>query len=382
MNQRFTVDGSDELERHLSQVCGSVREQVQRGIPESKLQGLMLGGGYGRGEGGVLRSPEGDLPYNDMEFYVCMRGLPWINERRYGRVLEEVGEQLSGKAGLHVEFKIISLESLRKGRISMFSYDLIMGHRWLIGNDSLLAGCEHHKQAKAIPMSEAARLMMNRCSGLLFSKARLETDPFDLERADFVGRNLAKAELGFGDAVLAAFGEYHWSCRRRHQTLEKLSVNEELSWLGDVQRRHLAGVEFKLHPKQRRDLRTVFLEEHARLSDLGLKVWLWLESKRLGHCFASARDYALSRIDKCPETSRVKNRLVNIKTFGARAGAGARASRYPRERLLNSLALLLWEREAITDTELKEKLQEELGTGVNSFSEWVMAYEGLWRKFN
>src|SRR2546430_11696875 len=57
---------------------------------------------------------------------------------------------------------------LRRSGRGMFYYDLVLGHKWIIGEDKLLAGCEHHRQADLIPRWEATRLLMNRCSGLLF----------------------------------------------------------------------------------------------------------------------------------------------------------------------------------------------------------------------
>src|SRR5437660_1366005 len=84
---------------------------------------LLLGGGYGRGEGGVWRTPDGDRPYNDLEFYVCLRGSRHWNEQYYQRPIEILGEILTPQTGVHVEFKIISLAELARQRVSMFSYD-------------------------------------------------------------------------------------------------------------------------------------------------------------------------------------------------------------------------------------------------------------------
>src|SRR6266571_2140097 len=79
---RFTVDGSVELERQLARICKSVLAGVQSVVPGEKLEAILLGGGYGRGEGGVLKTESDDRPYNDLEFYVCLRGNVWLNEQR------------------------------------------------------------------------------------------------------------------------------------------------------------------------------------------------------------------------------------------------------------------------------------------------------------
>jgi len=73
---------------------------------------VLLGGGYGRGEGGVLRGPAGDRPYNDLEFDVAIKGNRHLNAFRYHRRLEVLGEILSHLADVEVEFKITSLARL------------------------------------------------------------------------------------------------------------------------------------------------------------------------------------------------------------------------------------------------------------------------------
>jgi hypothetical protein len=134
----------------------------------------------------------------------------------------------------------------------MFSYDLVMGHRWLLGDDRLLARCGHHRDAERIPLVEATRLLMNRCSGLLFAAERLERDEFTAADADFVRRNIAKAELALGDAILVTRREYHWSVRERHRRLASLAAHNAMPWLADVQQRHATGTASSCTPNAAR----------------------------------------------------------------------------------------------------------------------------------
>src|SRR5688572_7629618 len=71
---RFTIDGSPALEQHLALTCAKIAAGIRGLIPPGRLEAVLLGGGYGRGEGGVLQTPMGARPYNDLEFYVCLRG--------------------------------------------------------------------------------------------------------------------------------------------------------------------------------------------------------------------------------------------------------------------------------------------------------------------
>ena len=380
--RRFTLNGDGPLERHLTSVCSRIRDEICALIPATRIDGLLLGGGYGRGEGGVLRTGAGDQPYNDLEFYVFVCGNAILAERRYRAALHELGQRLSPAAGLEVEFKILTFEKLRRAAPSMFYYDLVAGHRWLIGDDSLLAGCDHHRDPSRIPLHEATRLLMNRCSGLLFSAERLSRMGFGPEESDFVGRNLAKVQLALGDVLLAAAGQYHWSCQERHKRLLALQPGSNEPWRDAVYGHHSAGVSFKLYPVRSTDSRESLSGQHTQLSALARQLWLLIESRRLATNFTSPREYALSACHKCPETSPLRNRLVNAQAFGPAAALEARGAHYPRERLLHALCLLLWEHNALADPSLLQRVQRELNTRAEDSVALVAAYEALWHRFN
>src|SRR5688572_17246425 len=109
MNGRFTMDGSDQLEQQLSSLCEKVRSRVLRIIPLRALQAIVLGGGYGRGEGGVWANADGDRPYNDLEFYLLLSSPGLLSARRYRPAVAHLAEELSHQAGIEVDLKVLGL---------------------------------------------------------------------------------------------------------------------------------------------------------------------------------------------------------------------------------------------------------------------------------
>ena len=388
MNMRFTIDGSDTLEQRLDLLCRAVGEAVSRIVPASKLEGVVLGGGYGRGEGGVLKTDTGDKPYNDLEFYIFLRGNRLLNGQRFQRTLNELAEQLSLEAGIHIEFKCDSIQRLRRSPISMFTYDLIAGHHTIIGGPDIFQDCSHHQNANAIPLSEATRLLFNRCTGLLLVREKLsgagssfgpqQLSPKD---ADFIGRNLAKARLALGDAVLAVHGKYHWSCRERNRRLIQLSLSEPPPNFAEIKKHHDPGVAFKLYPRPSSGHLDEFEALHLELSRLSSDLWFWLESIRLQEPLFTPRDYSLFPSNKCPETRAWRNYLLSLKTFGLKAFIDALAWRYPRERLFNALPLLLWEPEPSAQPAVRLLLQKQLCTAATDWAGWVAAYKNIWPSY-
>lgn len=376
---RFTVDGDAALEAHLANVCTAMAAEVEA-IFGSEVEGLLLGGGYGRGEGGVLRTPAGDRPYNDLESYIFVRGSTLLADRRHHAALHAAAERLTALAGIEVEFKLVNRRKLRGGT-TMFFYDLACGHRRLLGSADLLADCAHQQDASAIPLDEVTRLLLNRCTGLLLAGDRLRAEPVTSAETDFAQRNLAKAELALGDVVLAAHGEYHFSCRTRHERLERFAA-QGVPGLAEIVQMHGNGVAFKLHPHAASATEAGAIRERwEKILPTACDLWFWLEERRLGASFGSVRAYALSPLNKCPETHGLRNRLVNAKAFGPRAGFAPSGRGHPRERLLSTLPILLWEPALLNDDEVRAFVASRLLSPGSSLPDAIRAYERLWLRF-
>jgi hypothetical protein len=370
MTQRFTTDGGADLEKRLEQWCDGFTDGVRGIVPETILEAVVLGGGYGRGEGGVLRMENAEHAYNDLEFYIFVRGPLLLRERKYRGRLAELAHHWTEKTGIEFESKTLTFAKIQRAPVSMFYYDLVVGHRWLFGEAEEFANCEHHHAAHRIPLVEATRLLMNRASGLLFAKTLHATD------SDFIRRNISKAQLAMGDVVLTASGRYHASCRERHRRLEKLEG--DMPWLAEVLRHHAMGVAFKLHPYASTERPEALEAELAEVTQLAGKVFLWLEEKRLGVPFRSHREYAFHPVAKHPDTRKMRNALINFRTFGAKGIA----TRYPRERLLEALALLLWTPDALANADALAKLQKDLASAETTAEGLAQDYRKLWSRFN
>lgn len=374
---RFTRDGSDALESLIQETCEEIGRDVSSIVPAEKLQALLLGGGYGRGEGGVLATPDRDAPYNDLEFFLLISGHPRINERRYGAAIHSLEQRMTKKLGIDVEFKILSLEKLRSSPTTMFYYDLVCGHRVIVGPDNVLVNCSHHADSARIPAHEATRLLMNRCSGLLYAAERLARKELAREDLDFTARNIAKAQLALGDAILTTLGKYHWSCIERNQLLS--SVKESSLPMAHLLAFHKDGVSFKLRPCPGTATRAELQSLHESVTKAAWAVWSWQENKRLGIPLVSPIKYGKTK-NKCPEASAWKNPLIRFRVFGMKGLLSPLAFRYPREGLLNTLSLLLWAPDLVAAN--YGWLSQQLVSPITNQQEAITAYEKLWHRFN
>ena len=379
---RYTIDGSVALETRLESFGQQVVSLIQSHIPKSKLAGILLGGGYGRGEGGVLKTSAGDMPYNDLEYYVFLKSGGFLLRRRFQSMLEPLARHLSDTFGIDVEFKVMTLSQFYCAPTSLFYYDLFWGHKHVFGPSNLLVAGRHHATSARIPLSEGARLLMNRCSGLLFAMERLACPNFSVSDSDFVFRNIRKAELCLGDVFLIQHRGYHWSCLERQKRLNAFSCSEP--WFCDLVDHFNKGIDFKLSPIEPNYSVVVLTEMLKVVSSLCLVIWLWSENRRLASDlppFIDPIDYALSIVDKCPDTFALRNVVVNAVAFRC-CPPYLDYLWYPRGRLFATLPILLWASDLYGSDRINKHICSQLRCNGNTKSDFVSAYYALWHCFS
>ena len=127
--------------------------------------------------------------------------------------------------------------------------ELKRGYHHVCGED-LLEKYLPEKPAEELPFSEACRLLVNRGMGLLFAGEKISANSND---TDFILRNLYKAILGAGDAMLIADGKYRWKLAERLDMIEKSDLPETYKTL------YREAVGFKRNPhRQKKENMTHF----------------------------------------------------------------------------------------------------------------------------
>ena len=186
-----------------------------RGCALPGFAGLVLGGGYGRGEGGATAAHR---LYNDLDLFVFLDA-PEAAFPSFAQRLAPVAAAFTARLGVDVDFTLRTAARLRRDGRRLMVQELLRGHVALDPADFDLAAWSgvRPRAAADLPAGEAARLIMNRGMGLEFARRHLAANG---GRADaFVLRNLNKAVLGAGDARLIAEGRYAWRLDAREAAL-------------------------------------------------------------------------------------------------------------------------------------------------------------------
>jgi hypothetical protein len=279
-HKNFTASGDKEAEMLLGRVLSEIGETLSgTGLC------VVLGGSYGRGDGGVRVDKENGILYNDLDFFV------FGNKKSSGagKLLHDVAVKYEKELKVDVDFSaVMSVRGIKNNAPRLMMQELRRGYRLVCGEDLL----EKHLPEfppEQIPFSEACRLLLNRGMGLLLAGEKIYGNSGE---SDFILRNINKAILGCCDALLIARKNYKWQIDERVKSVAVLDLPESF-------KEYYAGaVGFKKSPSREmpcdvekiwRDVRDMFrrciteicgencgeLASHCRNSgEISLKNWM------------------------------------------------------------------------------------------------------------
>ena len=263
---RFVAGDAPELDRALADALAAIGSEIDAmRIPS--LAGVVLGGGYGRGEGGLreykdesVKCKVEGMPVaecrlsNDLDFFaITKEGATDADAASVAKALEPLSRRWSERLGIDVDFMGRTPWRLRHDQERLMVQELVHGYVDVAGEkgEVLFAGIER-REPSDLPWMEAARLLMNRGMGLLFAKCKIENGKCKVDGLpnadcrmsdadiDFVNRNINKCILGAGDAFLISRGLYRWRATERADACEAQGFD----------RLYRAAVEWKFRPSE------------------------------------------------------------------------------------------------------------------------------------
>lgn len=332
----FTPLGEPSLEARVRSDLAVIARRVEENLG-NRLSLLLLGGGYGRGEGGGYCDSGGSWrAYNDYDLLAIVRGVAPLALPALRTRLGSLACELERELGLEVEISPLRREELPRLPFTMMWCELFGAHRILVGKP-LVPGDLPPMPPAELPMEEGVRYLTNRGALLLWA-LREELPP------DRVWKFVHKAWLAAGAAVLIGQRRFDIGYSRRQSALEKLEPAEVAMPL--LAERHAQAVKARLRPQSppgREELDQRLDEAREGL----LAAWRWLEERRAGRPLTSWPEYAERRGLFQEPVSRFPGLLLRqVRSFGASGLRPLYLSReHPRTRVSRVLPLLLAARE-------------------------------------
>ena len=225
----YVAGDAPAMDRRVSEAIKAIGGEIDS-LRVPRLQGVVLGGGYGRGEGGVI----GGALSNDLDFFaVTEEGASASEIAVLVAALEPVSRRWTERLGVDVDFTVRTPWRLRHDQVRLMIQELIHGYFDVAGKKGaeMFKGIEV-RPPSAFPWSEAVRLLVNRGVGLLLAHERMSAETTNDQRAtsNFILRNINKCILGAGDARLIARGGYLWKAEERAAALGEPLYSAAVAW--------------------------------------------------------------------------------------------------------------------------------------------------------
>jgi GT2 family glycosyltransferase len=322
--------GSDAFNRDLAQTVYQIGQRTAE-VLEGNLVALILGGGYGRGEGGVVIRDGKECPYNDLDFTLIVKKTPVSRE-----ALRRVSHQFEEILGIDVDYsRPLTVSDVKNWPHWLMWHDLLHGHVVAYGEQNILKDLSPPHIWYLPPLVEATRLLLNRGAGLLWSHLILNHGD-ELPDPDFLPRNYFKAVLAIGDAILLARGVFRTAYSLRADLLQDVLRQEpQLKELMDYEL-YAKALQFRLLPKENRIEVDSAMLDH--MSQRLKRAFLWLETVRTGRFGLTADTYRADPGKREPSQNQPlcwpRNLYHNLKR-------GKLCLTYPREHLYRELPGLL-----------------------------------------
>ncbi len=332
MSARYADHGSDAFNARMNDVSLRIGRDVEQALG-GNFVALILGGGYGRGEGGVNRVNGVEQPYNDLDFTLVVK--------RKGRVpsdrLDAISKHYKKEIRIDVDFsRPMTLHDIETWPRWLMWYDLLNGHIVVKGPPDILTAHAPDSLKQPLPAIEATRLALNRGAGLLWA-LRVARGLEKGSDQDFVRRNYYKCILAMGDALLIAHRRFATPYRGRDDRLTRLGRDSPDVAALKLGMLYHEALRFKFQPDALPDTQV----GENQLKDLARRwgaVFLHVERIRTGRNWVSLSEYVrwkgLREVEQhCMKNlarNLIRNQQLDICSW-----------KYPREALYRQLPVLL-----------------------------------------
>lgn len=323
----FSKSADPRVERLVAEALEGIRASFAASPESASVRAVVLGGGYGRGEGGA--TPDG-MPYNDMDFFVVMNGKK--PSPGFRKLLDGISAEWRGKLSIDIDFCCVkSLKALYKDADTLMIQELFAGCKVVFGDGHIFDDAPR-RPFSGLPWTEAARLLLNRGAGLLFAR-QCASDPAE---ADFVRRNLHKAALGCGDAILIVHRDYRGTGTER---LEALRKYYEASWLVPA---YEAALKFKYAPADGK------MPDYAQRLEFWFRTVTLVATEITRHIASADPLFSACRIAEAGPRS-LKSMILSLCSAPRLPALLSPLAVHPRVKLLRLLTLCLEDPDRKTD---------------------------------
>lgn len=289
---RLTVKGSVSFEKRLSGVLNDISLDIKALVHNSLYESIVLIGGYGRGEGGVIKLEGIEYPHNNFDFLVISKNISNDESNFLNSLCKSIFDTHTKKLGIFSEFTVITKSKFKMIDPLVITYDMKYGHKVIAGNENFFKD-DNRFEVESIPSWDIRNLLVNRGTLLIINDLILEKEKLSLKDEKTIIKHWIKAIIGYGDSLLFYLGEYNYSYLEKQKRMQKQAcVSPKFKALYDK------AMEFRFEPKYDRYKKFNLKKYHRFLKKELEKIHFQCERLALDNINLDSKDYILKAIDQ------------------------------------------------------------------------------------
>lgn len=229
-NSTYSIVSDPRINQYIDSDLEIIKNETIRLI--DNVESIILGGGFGRGEGSIIVSETKIQPINDYDIYVVTKNKIPLSTRITLR--EKLASRIKIRQ-IDVEFK--TLNQLRYAKNTVANYDLKYASKIIYGSLNIL---------KIIPEIKSSQILLKESliPLQLYGISIIQSYPINqnVENEFWGKQQISKSILGWSMALLVCKGKYHYSYKERQHLFKDITLNQEMINLVDF------ATNFKLRP--------------------------------------------------------------------------------------------------------------------------------------
>lgn len=216
----FTIYNDSIVNSKIAQDLQKIKKVLLNEL-EDNIVAILLTGGFGRGEGGVLIDSGKVRVVNDYDLHVFVRKR--VNEYRIKDISKCLAKMLNVD---HIDIIVQPIYTLKLLKNTQYGYDLKYGSYLIYGNREILKKLPDFKY---LPPKEVEKLLFTRVWCFLGPiKRPFPNTNLTPQEKFFLLNQLSKALLAVEESILMYYRDYHVSYIEKLKRVRKYCSNEKL----------------------------------------------------------------------------------------------------------------------------------------------------------
>lgn len=306
---KLSFKGSVHFEEKMTSLLNDISNDIENSINPKYYTCVILIGGYGRGEGGVIKVGNVEFPHNNLDFLIVSTNL---DKTKYNQLQEDVNRIITKhckRVNIDFDLSIITEFKLKNSDPLVITYDMKYGHKLIIGNASFLTKIKRFEM-EHIPEWDIRNLMVNRGTLLTINDLILQKKYHTMKDIKTVIKHCIKAIIGYGDALLYYHGEYHYSYVEKQIRMKKQTkIDEKFKKMYDE------AMSFRFEPNYQKYLELDLIQFQREVKKALKSIHLECESMALNKKNIQWSNYFETALNSNSNSFGIKTLLKNIRNL-------------------------------------------------------------------